>query len=69
MAMSFLEQVILVLMEDIRMEGDGDCNMSTTKKSTREISIVGSSFPQYAFMLADVNSVLGISMLTAVCYL
>lgn len=65
MAMSFLEQVTLVLMEDNRMKDNGNCNMSTIKKSSREISVVGSSCLQYALILSDVNSVLRSSMLTA----
>lgn len=63
--MSFLEQVTSVLMEDIRMEEDGNCNLSTAKKGTRGIPIAGSPSPQYALILSDVNSVLRSSMVTA----
>lgn len=59
--MSFLERVTLVLMED-RMEEDGNRNMSTTKKGTIEISIVGSAPLN---VQSDVNPVLRSSMLTA----
>lgn len=63
--MSFLEQVTLALMEDIRMKDDGNCNMFTIKKGSREISVAGASCLQYAFTPSDVNSVLRSSMLTA----
>lgn len=59
--MSFLEQVTLVLMED-RMEEGGNRNMSTTKKGTTEVSIVGSAPLN---VQSDVNPVLRSSMLTA----
>lgn len=58
-ARGILKQVALALVEDIRMEEDGNSNMSATKKGIWEISIVSSSPHQYAFILFDarVNSV------------
>lgn len=49
-------------MEDIRMEENGNCNVSITKENTREDSVTGFSFPKYAFIVAGINSVLRSSM-------
>lgn len=57
--MHFSEQVTSVLMEGVRMEENGYCNMSIAKENRRDGSIIGFSFPQYAFI---VNSVLRSSM-------
>lgn len=61
--MYFSEQVTSVLMEDTRMEENGNCNMSITTENTREGSIIGFCIPQYAFIVSDVNSVLRSSMI------
>lgn len=62
LAMHFSKQVTSVLMEDIRMEENGNCNMFITKGNTKEDSIIGFFFPRYDFIVSDVNSVLRRSM-------
>lgn len=57
--MHFSEQVTSVLMEGVRMEENGNCNVSIAKENTREGSTIGFSFPHYAFI---VNLVLRSSM-------